>query len=145
LHTRATEVHDTFLTPTPTRRSLGAQAALLWNSLTDQPVAEADLVSHSQRHRTTVKRTLLRLHSAGLAEETTLGWVRTSIEPEQVARALGVPDVKAQRERAYVKERESFHAWQERKDRATSCERARVARWHKANKKVAGVPHAVSP
>jgi len=145
LHTRATEVHDTFLTPTPTRRSLGAQAALMWNSLTDQPVSEADLVAHSQRHRTTVKRTLLRLHSAGLAEETTLGWVRTSIEPEQVARALGVPDVKAQRERAYVKERESFQAWQERKDRATSGERARVARWHKANKKVAGVPHAVSP
>jgi hypothetical protein len=97
-----------------TKRGLPKAAWVLLNRLGDTPQKRADLARELKRHPSTISRNLRQLESAGLALQTTQGWIYVDADLERLAHDLGTAGAAERMRREDAIQREAYHAYLER-------------------------------
>jgi len=100
--------HDVFAAP----RSLGRASGRLLQQLAEGVVmSTSELVLHQDIPAGSIRRSLLRLHSAGMVHRSSGGWVRGSDIRDQVALSLGVAGYLEDRAARYSFDRYLWRWW----------------------------------
>jgi hypothetical protein len=92
----------------PVFRVLGGVAALTWEQLTAEPTMTCELQQLAGASPTAVSDALRELGAHGLAERVPGGWRRGPASADDVAAALGVPELVAALQVRYRKERKDW-------------------------------------